>query len=555
MFQKRPTRCNDAFGNLFTIVWLLGMLLSAPVTGWAKEYQFDVVVYGATPSGVAAAIGAAREGVSVALVEPSDLVGSVMSGGLSHSDSNQTDRRVLKGVFEEIHLRIERKYVDRGIQLPYRVAEKLDQAKWTNEPHVAEQVFLEMLNEAGVHVFLSQRHTGVEKADRRIRVLKTETDTFAGKVFIDGTYEGDILAAAGASWKLGREGRAEFGESLAGQQYPKKAMTGFDPRDQQGRLLPFITAEKKEDAEAGDRRVMAYSFRLCLTKDRSNWVRIEKPENYDPAEFELVRRFIKVYPPSRLMIDLYPIPGNKFDGNNSIAGQFGIGLVGGGNDWCEASYEEREKIWQKHRDYTEGLIWFMATDPAMPERLRKEMQEYGYAKDEFARWGHFPPALYVREGRRMVGEYVLTQNDIMQTPEKEDSIGISSFPVDSHDVQRIAVDDGFVNEGTIYPAHVPDRRRLGKAYQIPYRSITPKREECTNLLVPVAVSSSHVAYSSIRVEPTWIVLGQSSGVAAGLAAKADLSVQELPYPQLRERLLAQGQALDLLPLLPRTQKK
>jgi len=536
-------------GSLFAAVLFPFMLCVANV-GVCRDYEFDVVVFGATPGGVAAAIGAAREGVSVALVEPTDLIGAMMTGGLSHSDSDQTDRRVLKGLFEEMHLRIEKDYNDRGIELPYEVSNKLDGKKWVNEPHVAEQVFLKMLQEAGVAIFPSQRHTGVEKTDGSLQALHTEKDTFRGKVFVDGTYEGDLMAAAGVSWTLGRESRGEFDESFAGRRYPKQAVNGFSPRNEQGQLLPFITTDQKGNDEEGDRRVMTYSFRLCLTKDPANRVSIQKPENYDPADFELVRRFVKTHPPSRLLIDLYPLPGNKFDGNNSIGGQIGIGLVGGGNCWCEASYVEREQIWKAHRDYTEGLLWFMATDPAMPEPLRKQMQEFGYCKDEFARWGHFPPALYVREGRRMKGEYILTQKDVLETREKEDSIGISSFPIDSHDIQRIALDDGFIDEGTIFPVRVPGRRRVGYASQVPYRAIVPERKECRNLLVPVALSATHVAYSSIRVEPTWIVIGHSSGVAAALAAKSDVSVQDLPYPQLRKRLEAQGQALALPPPFP-----
>lgn len=517
----------------------------------APERTFDVVVFGATPGGVTAAVGAAREkDVRVALVEPLGIVGGVMSSGLSFSDSNQTDRRVLGGLFEEIHLRIEKHYHEQGVTLPYQVAVK-NHDPWTYEPHVAEKVFLDLLAEAGVSVFLNEKLVSTETRDGVIHSLTTGKSRFRASVFVDATYEGDLMARAGVRWKLGREGRAEHGESYAGRQYPKPPVNGVDPRDDQGRLLPLMTAENAGDAEAGDRRVMVYSFRLCLTKDPENRIPIQKPANYDPAQFELVRRFVAAHPPRRLLFDLYPLPGNKLDGNNSIGGQLSIGLVGASHRWCEASYEEREKIWQAHRDHTEGLLWFMANDPAMPAALREEMRALGYCRDEFARWGHFPPVLYVREGRRMQGEYVLTQHDILEQVEKEDSIAVASFPIDSHDVQRVPTPDGqgFVNEGTIFPVRL-EGRRLGNPYQVPYRAITPRRGECRNLLVPVALSCTHVAFSSIRVEPTWMVLGHSAGVAAALAAKQQIAVQDLSYAALRERLLAQGQALDPLPLPP-----
>lgn len=516
----------------------------------AAEHRFDVVVFGASPAGVTAAVGAAREGAKVALLEPQDIVGGVMSGGLSFSDSNQTDRRTLRGLFEEVHLRIEKHYQAKGVTLPYQVAVK-DHSPWTYEPHVAEKVFHDLLREAGVQVFLNQRLAGVDKEGTQVRRLNTRTDRFEAGMFIDTTYEGDLMAKAGVRFVLGREGRDQYGESLAGKQYPKKPVTGVNPRDAQGRLLPLMTAESAGEETAGDRGLMVFSFRLCLSQDPANRVPFTQPKNYDPARYELVRRMVTAHPPKRPLFDIYPIPGNKADGNNSIGGTISLGLVGASNDWCEAGDEERARMWQDHRDYTEGLLWFMASDPAMPEAVRQEMQSWGYAKDEFARYGHFPPVLYVREGRRMVGAYVLTQKDILEQTTKEDSIGVGSFPIDSHDVQRVPTPDGngFINEGTIFPVRMPGRR-LGYPHQLPYRAITPQRAECTNLLVPVALSSTHVAISSVRVEPTWMVLGHSSGIAAALALKEGVAVQDLAYARLRERLLAQGQALDLLHLPP-----
>ncbi len=530
---------------------ITGLLaLTTVIHAQAAEYKFDVVVFGATPGGVTAAVGAAREGATVALVEPMDIVGGVMTSGLSFSDSNQTDRRTLLGLFEETHLRIEAHYKAKGVTLPYSVAEK-DQKHWTYEPHVAAKVFDDMLGEAKVKVFLNERLTTVKKEGARIQSFNTRSNTFTAKVFIDCTYEGDLMAKAGVSYAVGREGRKQYGESLAGKQFPKVAVKA-SPYDAQGKLLPLMTAKDAGDPEAGDKGVMTYSYRLCITTNDANKTPFRKPANYDPAKYELVRRFVTANSHKRPLFDFYNLPGGKWDGNNSIGGQISLGLVGENWGWPEASYEERDKMWQAHRDYTEGLIWFMMHDEGMPEAIRSEMKRWGLAKDELVKWGNWPPVLYVREGRRMLGEYVVKQSDILTDVAKEDSIAIGSFPIDSHDVQRVVTADGtgFINEGTIFPKHEAGYR-FGPRHQLPYRSITPKRAECQNLLVPVSLSCTHVAISSIRVEPTWMTLGHSAGIAAAMAAKANQAVQDLPYATLRERLLAQKQVLDIPPLPPK----
>lgn len=479
-----------------------------------------------------------------------DIVGGVMTSGLSFSDSNQTDRRTLLGLFEETHLRIEAHYKAKGVTLPYSVAEK-DQKHWTYEPHVAAKVFDDMLVEAKVKVFLNERLTTVKKDGTRIQSFNTRSNTFTAKVFVDCTYEGDLMAKAGVSYVVGREGRKDYGESLAGKQFPKVAVKA-SPYDAQGKLLPLMTAKDAGDPEAGDKGVMTYSYRLCITTNDANKTPFRKPANYDPARYELVRRFVNANSHKRPLFDFYNLPGGKWDGNNSIGGQISLGLVGENWGWPEASYEERDKMWQAHRDYTEGLIWFMMHDEGMPEVIRNEMKRWGLAKDEFVKWGNWPPVLYVREGRRMVGEYVVKQSDILTDVAKADSIAIGSFPIDSHDVQRVVSKegDGFINEGTIFPKHEAGYR-FGPRHQLPYRAITPKRAECVNLLVPVSLSCTHVAISSIRVEPTWMVLGHSAGIAAAMAMKSNQAVQDLPYAKLRERLLAQKQVLDIPPLPPK----
>ena len=522
------------------------LFVSLVVASSLAAAESDVIVYGATPGGFCAAIAAAREGSSVILLEPTGHVGGVNTGGLCFSDSNQTVRSTVRGIFEEWHEHIEADYQARGVALPYKVGEK-DHKPWTYEPHVAAKITKEMLDEAGVKVLTGRALNSVTKEGPRITKLSTTGGDFAARTFIDATYEGDLMAAAGVSWTIGREGKKEFGESFAGKQYPKTkmAISGVDDR---GRPLPLITTTDAGPEDEGDRRVMVYSFRLCLTGDPANRAPFPAPAHYDPSRFEVVRRYFAQEKRPILLWDLYPLPGGKFDANNGIGKQFSMGLVGGCNTWCEAGRAARAEIWEEHKQYTLELYRFLTTDPAVPEHLRRQLADLGLCRDEFAGSDHWSPQLYVREGRRMKGEYVLSQKDIMEQPAKEDAIAVSSFPIDSHDCQRVALADGVTNEGTIMPVRMPQRRH-GFPYHVPYRSLTPKAGECDNLLVPVALSATHVAYCSIRVEPTWMTLGQSAGIAASLAARQNLAVQRLPYPALRERLLAQKQVLDL-PVLP-----
>ena len=521
----------------------LGLLLLARP---ARAAEADVIVYGATPGGFCAAIAAAREGAKVVLLEPSAHVGGVNTGGLSFSDSNQTVRSTLLGLFEEWHQRVAADYAARGVKLPYDVAVK-DNSVWTYEPHVAARVTDAMLKEAGVSVLTKQTLEGVEKAGARIVGLRTSGGTHTAKVFIDATYEGDLMARAGVVWHIGRESRDEYGESFAGRQYPKEkmAINGFDAN---GLPLPFITSVRPGDDQAGEETVMVYSFRLCLTKNSVNRVPFPEPQTYDPARFELIRRYFQKYPNAPLPWDLYPLPGDKFDANNGIGKMFSMGLVGEANGWCASDPAGRAKLWEKHKQYTLEFYKFLTTDPAVSAKIRATMAELGLCRDEFPETQHWSPQLYVREGRRMDGRMILTQNDVLKDAQKDDPIAISSFPIDSHDCRRLALPDGVINEGTIFPVRMPGRRH-GYAYHIPYRAITPSASECSNLLVPVALSATHVAYSSVRVEPTWMAIGQGAGVAAALSAKNGVTVQALDYPTLRTRLLAQKVVLEL-PVLP-----
>jgi len=501
----------------------------------------DVVVYGSTPGGFCAAIAAAREGASVILLEPTGHIGGMNTGGLSFSDSNQMYRETLMGLFHEWHLRIQQDYESRGIALPYDVNVK-DQSSWSYEPHIAMQVTTQMLAEAGVQVLARRYLDSVRKSGARIESLvTTSNDTFVARTFVDGSYEGDLMAAAGVSWTIGREGTAEFNESLAGKRYPKSTMNinGFDAG---GDPLPLITTTNAGPAEAGDDNIMTYSFRLSLTTSTGNRIPMPAPDNYDPARFEVMRRYVQGGGTS-IGFDRYSVPGSKVDGNNSIGGQFSLGLVGGGKGWAEVDEVGRAAIFETYKQYTLEFLYFLSNDPVFSAAQRASNAAWGLCADEFPDTGHFSPQLYVRESRRMQGMYVITQNDILDDIEKPDPIMISSFPIDSHDCQRVAYPDGGVrNEGTIFPVRQNGR---GYPYQVPYRAILPLPAECDNLLVPVALSCSHVAISSLRIEATWMLLGQSAGIAAALAAEQDVAVQNLPYDDLKTRMIAQGQVLDL----------
>jgi len=527
------------------IILALSAIAILPFRAAAEDKNSaDVIVYGSTPGGFCAAIAAAREGASVILLEPTEHVGGLSTGGLSHCDSNQMVRPTLMGLFDEWHRRVVKDYTDRGLPAPYDPTLK-NHALWTFEPHVALRVTQRMLDEAGVKVLTGRWLQSVTKDGPRITSLVTDQGAFTAKTFVDGSYEGDLMAAAGVEWTIGREGRAEFGESYAGKQYPKKKMdiNGFDDA---GKLLPLLTTDDAGPDDAGDKYIMAFSFRLCLTADANNRLPMTAPANYDPARFEIVRRFLKAGgQPAQVGFDRYSLPGAKLDGNNSIGKQFSIGLVGACNDWHSADKAARQKIWKAHKQYTLEFYHFLTNDPAVPANMRNQYAELGLCRDEFGATAHFPPALYVRESRRMKGMHVISQRDILDEPVKDDPIAISSFPIDSHDCQRIALKGGGVmNEGTIFPVRMQQPKQ-GYPYHVPYRAVLPQAAQCENLLVPVALSCTHVGISSLRIEGAWMVIGQGAGIAAALAAKENIAVQKVPYPKLRERLLAQGQVLEL----------
>ncbi|MDA1040458.1 MAG: FAD-dependent oxidoreductase [Planctomycetota bacterium] len=517
-------------------------MVSAPKA--VAENYADVVVYDSTPAGFCAAIAAAREGASVILLEPSQHIGGVNTGGLSFSDSFGSLRESLGGLWREWHERIAADYAARNKKLPYQVNDK-NQVHWTYEPHVAMRVTRAMLDEAKVTVLTGRYLRSVDKNGTTITKLVTKNGHFTGKVFIDASYEGDLMAAAGVDWTIGREGSKEFGESHAGVHYGQKKPTakisGFDDK---GKPLPFITGTDLPPRGTADDGIQVFSFRLCLTRNPDNRVPMPQPENYDPADWEIARRFFADLGHNGVGFDTYPLPNGKFDGNDSIGRLMSLGMVGGGQKWCEADEAGRQAIWEAHKQYTLGLYHFLSTDPSLPKEIRKHYAELGFCKDEFTEYGHFSPELYVRQGRRMKGAFFMTQNDIDKNPSKDDAIAVSSFPADSHDVTRVALKDGgVVTEGAFL--HWAPGDKNGFPFHIPYRAITPKKEECANLLVPVALSGTHVVICSVRVEPTWMTIGHSAGVAAAMAAQRGVTVQDLAYADLKPRLEKQGQRLAL----------
>lgn len=485
------------------------------------------------------ALSAAREGMHVILLEPGSHVGGMLTGGLSATDVG--NKKVIGGYALEFFERAG-KYYDMQ-QYDQKVA-------WRFEPHVGEQILRTMLQEAGVDVRFHERlraKDGVVKAGNRIVSIATEDGKeWKAKVFADATYEGDLMAAAGVSFTWGRESIAQYGESLAGvraetpnHQFNFK-LSAYGP---DGKLLPEIDPGPLAPAGSGDRKIQAYNFRLILTQDPHNQIPFPRPSQYDPHRYQLLANYIRGFqaqyghaPRLKDLASLVPIPNHKVDCNNK--GPFSTDYIGKDWKYPNASYAERKAIWQDHANYTKGFFYFLGHDSQVPSQLRKEVNSWGLAKDEFTDTDHWPSQLYVREARRMIGEYVMTQKDIQTDRDKNDAIGMGSYNIDSHNIQRVAMPDGSVkNEGDT-EVHV-------QPYQIPYRILVPKRQQVSNLLVPVCVSASHIGYSSLRLEPQYMIMGQAAGVAASLAVKEDTSVQDIDIKALQDRLTRGGAILHL----------
>jgi hypothetical protein len=499
------------------------------------------VVYGGTAGGVIAAVSAARQGLKTALVEPTGHLGGMVSGGLSWTDYGK--KEVIGGYALEFYWRA-------GVH--YQMSRYGNEVSWLHEPRVAETIFRDMLTAAGVQLFERQRlreKDGVRKNGATVAAFTTEDGTeFTAAIFIDAGYEGDLMAQSGVTWTYGREGASQYGETLAGvrEKTPlHQFLVDVAAKDASGKLLPEISAATLDPAGALDKKVQAYNYRMCfsdLPENRRAW---SKPANYNAARYALLPRLIAAQakkeghtPPLSTYLKIDRIMNNKADVNNN--GAVSTDYIGGSYDYPTASYARRSEIWQAHRDYIAGLFYFMATDPQIPEALRRDMNQWGLCRDEFVDNDNWPTQLYIREARRMVGEYVVVQKDLQTDLTKPDPIGMGSYNSDSHNIQRIVDAEGFVrNEG--------DMQVAVKPYQIPYRVMLPKRAEARNLLVTAAFSASHVAYSSIRMEPQYMIIGQAAGVAAKLAIAGKTSVQEIDTLKLTGILKQEGAVMEYVP--------
>jgi hypothetical protein len=490
-----------------------------------EKLSVDLCVYGGTSAGISAAVQAARDGRTVVLVAPEEHLGGLTTGGLTYTDFG--NKGSIGGLSREFYQRLGKKY---GVP-----------EEWKFEPSVAEQVYQEMIAEAKVPVRFRHFLKSVSRKGPRLLALTTERGlTVSAKAFIDATYEGDLMAKAKVSYTVGREPNSQYGEKINGVQLHEKHQFEFptDPYVKEGDpksgLLRGISPEPLAPQGSGDKKVQAYNFRLTLTKNAVNRIPYPKPVGYDPRDYELLARYLKL--DTKFLFGKYDLLRNeKYDKNNH--GAFSTDFIGESWAWPEADYKTREKIFRKHVVYQQGLMWFITNDPRVPEDVRARLAEWGLCKDEFVDTGGWSRQLYVREARRMVSDYVVTEQDCRGNRKAEDSVGLGSYGMDSHNCQRVVVNGVVKNEGDVQQAGFPP-------YQVAYRSLVPKRDECENLLVPVCLSCSHIAYGSVRMEPVFMILAQSAAVAAGLAIDGDGIVQNVSYPALQKRLLQLNQVLE-----------
>lgn len=520
-------------------------------------YKADIIIYGGTSAAVIAAVEAAQSGKSVIVVSPDKHLGGLTASGLGYTDTG--NKAVIGGLSRDFYHRVWLHYNDSAAWKWQKQSEYGNRGQgtvamdgenrtmWIFEPHVAEKIFEDFIAENNIRVLRNEwlnRDSGTVLSNGKIVSFATLSGkTFSGKIFIDATYEGDLMAAAGVSYHVGRESTAQYNEQWNGVQtgvfqhghHFKSNISPYKiPGNPASGLLPRISAEPPGEYGAADNKIQAYCYRMCMTNHPENRVPFPKPANYNPTQYELLLREFDTG--RRDWFEKFDeIPNRKTDTNNH--GAFSSDNIGMNYDYPEASYQRRQEILKEHQNYQMGLLWFVANDPRVPEDIRTKMATWGLAKDEFTDNDNWPHQIYVREARRMVGEYVTTENDVLLKREVPKPVGMGSYAMDSHNVQRYVTPEGFVqNEGDI-GVHPP------APYSISYGSIVPKKEECTNLLVPVCVSSSHIAYGSIRMEPVFMILGQSATVAACIAINKNIAVQEVDYSELKTVLEMRKQVL------------
>ncbi len=518
----------------------------------AKERVYDVVIYGGTAGGAAAAMQVSRMGKSVVLIEPGKHIGGLTSGGLGATDIG--NKAAIGGISREFYQRLKTYYAHddawrqerRQDYRSGRRTDKVTDAMWTFEPRVAEKILREMLQEAGVAIVFGerlQREQGVRKHGAKITAIHMESGrTFRAACFIDATYEGDLLAAAGVSYHVGREANSVYGETLNGvqtrnaiyHQMMDKVDPYLKPGEPKSGLLPGVHAGGPGEEGSGDRRVQAYCFRMCVTDVQENQIPFAKPQGYDPLRYELLLRNFEAGE-TRIPWSPTLMPNRKTDTNNNFG--FSTDNINMNYAWAEGDYATRKKIYQEHLLYQQGLMWTLANHPRVPQKIREAVSRWGLAKDEFVDNGGWSHQLYVREGRRMVSDYVMTQHNCQGRAVAKASVALGAYGMDSHNVQRYVDQNGYArNEG--------DVQVHGFApYPISYLSIVPRRSECENLLAPLCLSASHIAFGSIRMEPVFMVLGQSAATAACIAIDSRAAVQDIEYAQLEKRLRADKQVL------------
>ena len=537
--------------HLLTRTFLLAAFLSA---AHAQDTTYDLVIYGGTSGGVAAAIQASRMGKSVVLIEPTSRLGGLTSGGLGQTDIG--NKQAIGGLSREFYVRIAKHYSDPSAWKWQKREEYRDSGQtrtdageatmWTFEPSAALKVFQAMIAEAKIPVVYRERldlRRGVEKEGARITAIRMESGRrYQGRMFIDATYEGDVMAKAGVTYTVGREANKTYAETLNGVQTLNarnhNLVTGIDPYRRKGDrtsgLLPGIDPNGPGVEGDGDRRVQAYCYRMCLTDHPENRIPFHKPEDYDEIEYELLLRNFEAGHTGMPWINS-SMPNRKTDTNNRTG--FSTDFIGQNYAYPDADYATRAAIAARHRRYQQGLMWTLANHPRVPDTIRNEFARWGMTKDEFTEGRGWQEQLYVREARRMTGELVMTQHHCQGRERVTDAVGMAAYTMDSHNTQRYVNAEGFVrNEGNVEVGGFPP-------YPISYRSIIPKRAECENLLVPVCLSASHIAYGSIRMEPVFMVLGQSAATAAAQAIDDRVAVQNVNYDKLRARLVADQQVL------------
>jgi len=554
--MKRTGKINIITATVMVLCCRLAIAQDSVV---CPEYrQYDVVIYGGTSAAVTTAVQVKKTGKSVVIVSPDKHLGGMTSGGLGFTDSGNVGS--IGGLSREFYHRVYLEYQKPAAWRWQQMSEYAnqgqgtkamlhdDQTMWIFEPHIAQRVFDDWIAEMNIPVVrevrLDREHGVTKDGTCIVSITTTDGKTYRGKMFIDATYEGDLMAAAGVSYHVGREANSQYGETWNGNQvgtlpkghlFDKPVDPYVNPGDPESGRLKYVDDSEPGVRGEADHRVQAYCFRMCLSDHEDNRVPFPKPEGYDPGDYELlIRAFDTGW---RSVFNKFDrIPNHKTDTNNH--GPFSTDFIGMNYAYPEASYEERAVIIAEHASYQQGLMYFLANETRVPDDIRERMSRWGLAADEFLDNGNWPHQIYVRESRRMIGEYVMTEHDCKLRRFCPKPVGMGSYNLDSHNVRRYITADGYVqNEGDI-------QERSGGAYGIDYGSITPKREECTNLLVPVCVSSSHISFGSIRMEPVFMLLGHSAGSAAVMAIDENIAVQELDYEKLRERLIAEGQRLD-----------